>query len=72
MPSFAQDIRPNFRDIDVQSMSWMFKLSDYSDVREHADAIYRRLSQGTMPCDGPWPPDRVQLFRAWMDEGYPE
>lgn len=72
MPSFARDIRPLFRDSDVDEMSFAFDLSDYEDVKTNADAIYERLSNGSMPCDGAWPDDQVALFRQWIDEGHPE
>ena len=68
--SFAQDIRPLFRERDVDSMEWAFDLTSYDDVRSHAERIADRLSQGSMPCDVPWPPERVTLFRRWMDQGY--
>ena len=71
MPSFAQDIRPLFRERDVQRMSFVFDLSQYGDVARNADAIAARLSDGSMPCDGPWPEDRVALFRQWIAEGCP-
>ncbi len=72
MASFAQDIRPLFRDSDIQRMSFVFDLSRYEDVKDNAAAIAERLSDGSMPCDGPWPEDRVALFRQWMIEGYPQ
>ena len=68
---FEQDIRPLFRDSDVAAMSSMIDLSSYDDVRSNADAIYRRVSEGSMPCDGPWPENKVELFRSWMDAGTP-
>jgi hypothetical protein len=52
-------------------MSFAFDLTSYDDVRSNAEAIYGRLSAGTMPCDGAWPEDRVRLFREWIDEGAP-
>jgi hypothetical protein len=69
--SFAQDIRPLFRDRDINSMSFAFDLSSYDDVRANAEAIYERLAAGTMPCDGRWPDDDVERFRAWVDAGFP-
>ncbi len=72
MASFAQDIRPLFRDSDIQRMSFAFDLSRYEDVKDNATAIAERLSDGSMPCDGPWPEDRIALFRQWMNEGYPQ
>ena len=69
--SFATDIRPLFRDKpDVEMMQRMgLDLASYDDVRDKATAIHSVLAQGTMPCDGPWPPERVSLFKQWMDEG---
>ena len=68
-PSFEQDIRPLFRADDADAMSWAFDLSSYADVKEHAEAIYERLEDGSMPCDDPWPAEQVQRFRAWIDGG---
>ena len=69
---FRTDIRPLFRDRDISSMAFAFDLSSYDDVRAHADGILGKLSDGTMPCDGAWPADRVELFRTWVDDGCPE
>jgi hypothetical protein len=70
-PSFDRDILPLFRPEDIEEMSWSFDLSSYDDVREHADEIHTRLSEGTMPCDGPWPDANVERFREWIDAGMP-
>jgi len=67
--SFAADIRPLFRDRDRKSMSWAFDLGSYDDVRAHAEAILGRLAAGTMPCDGAWPAERVEVFRRWAQTG---
>jgi hypothetical protein len=69
--SFERDIRPLFRDRDVKSMSFAFDLSSYDDVRSNADAIYGRLANGTMPCDGGWPAEDVERFSAWVAAGSP-
>jgi hypothetical protein len=69
--SFERDIRPLFRDTDVESMSGHFDLSSYEDVRENADAIHARLEDGSMPCDGPWPPENVERFSQWINAGLP-
>jgi len=67
--SFAKDIRPLFREKDINSMKKAFDLSSYDDVRSHADAILGRVSAGSMPCEGPWPQAQVELFRRWVEEG---
>ena len=70
--SFERDIRPLFRDEDVESMSGHFDLASYEDVRDHAEAIHARLADGSMPCDGAWPEDDVERFAQWMDAGLPQ
>ncbi len=67
--SFATDIRPLFRQQDVDAMDFVFDLGDYQAVKANAEAIYGRLADGSMPCDGAWPAERVALFKRWMDEG---
>ena len=67
--SFARDIRPLFRDRDIGAMSSMFDLASYEDVLANADGIYEQLAAGSMPCDGPWPADDVERFRAWVEAG---
>jgi hypothetical protein len=68
---YAHDIRPLFREKDISSMSRAFDLASYDDVRDHADGILARLADGSMPCDGAWPEERVELFRRWVDAGCP-
>jgi len=68
-PSFAKDIRPLFRNRDIQSMGFAFDLASYEDVRTHGEAIYATLAAGQMPCDGAWAEGDVQRFRSWLDSG---
>jgi hypothetical protein len=69
--SFAKDIRPLFRDTpDIDSMKeYGLDLSSYAAVKSEAENIYGRLSDGSMPCDGAWPQERLALFKRWIDEG---
>ena len=67
--SFAEHIRPLFRSMDRDSMAFAFDLWDVDDVRSNADTIFGRLSEGTMPCDGGWPSDKVELFGRWIATG---
>jgi hypothetical protein len=69
MLSFARDIRPLFRDEDVEAMRYAFDLSVHAEVRANADAIYARLADGSMPCDAAWPATHLARFRRWVDEG---
>ena len=67
--SFEQHVRPLFRERDRQSMRFAFDLWSHDDVGKHADAILDRLQAGTMPCDGAWPEERVEVFKRWLDSG---
>jgi hypothetical protein len=69
--SFEQDIKPLFREHDRESMKRAFDLWSYDDVAQHRDAIVGRLRDGSMPCDGAWPPDQVEVFQRWIDGGMP-
>jgi hypothetical protein len=69
--SYAQDIKPLFREGDRESMSSAFDLWSYDDVVQNSDAILGRLRDGTMPCDGAWPDEQVELFQRWVDAGMP-
>jgi hypothetical protein len=68
---YGRDIGPLFREKDVSSMSFAFDLRSYDDVRANANGILARLSNGSMPCDGAWPEEQVELFRNWVDAGCP-
>ena len=69
--SYAQDIKPLFREGDRESMSTAFDLWSYDDVVQNSDAILGRLRDGTMPCDGAWPEEQVDVFQRWVDAGMP-
>lgn len=69
---FSADIRPLFRQKDRDSMLRAFDLWVYNDVVGHAAAIAAQLHGGTMPCDGPWPADQVDLFDRWVELGTQE
>jgi len=70
--SFAEHIKPLFRKRDQQSMQFAFDLWSCADVVQHADAILERLRNGSMPCDGAWPQERVAVFARWIASGKPE
>ena len=67
--SFVEHIKPLFRERDRQSMTFAFDLWDVDDVRSNAEAILDRLQEGTMPCDGGWSSDQVELFGRWIAGG---
>jgi len=70
--SFDNDIKPLFTEKDRDHMAFMFDLGSYSDVKDNADDIYDAVSNGRMPpasAGGPWPKDKVDLFKQWIDGG---
>jgi len=67
--TFTQHIQPLFRKMDRESMRFIFDLWSHGDVRTHAPEILKRLDNGTMPCDGAWPREKVDLFRRWVESG---
>jgi hypothetical protein len=69
--SFETDVKPLFRERDRGSVLPHFDLWSCDDVSRHADAILDRLQDGTMPCDGAWPREQVDIFRRWAEGGKP-
>jgi Ferritin-like len=67
--SFDKHIKPLFRSRDQHSMKFAFDLWSYDDVRANAQAILERLDNGTMPCDGAWPPEQITAFKRWLQSG---
>ena len=67
--SYQRDIKPLFREGDRRSMSFAFDLWSYDDVSSRAAGILQRLGDGSMPCDGPWPPAQIEVFRQWTETG---
>lgn len=71
--SFAADIRPLIRPGDIECMKdYGFDLSMVGDVRMNSALIYKRLSDKSMPEDGPWSDENIRKFKQWMDEGMKE
>jgi hypothetical protein len=69
VPGFTADIAPLFRPMDIESMQDSFDLASFEDVRANAQIILDAVATEFMPCDEPWPPERVDLFRRWVDGG---
>jgi hypothetical protein len=67
--SFEHHIKALFRPMDRNSMQFAFDLWNVDDVRKHAPAILERLQAGSMPCDGAWPPEKVNTFDRWVTSG---
>lgn len=71
VPGFARDIQPLFREDDRFAMDFAFDLWDYQDVCANAENILERIEDGSMPCDGEWPPEQIELLRRWIAGGMP-
>jgi len=72
--SFATDIRPLFREDDIECMKPMGVELDnpaWMRVPANAQSVYAAVADGSMPPGEPWPEDRVALFKKWMDAGFP-
>jgi hypothetical protein len=69
--SFEEHVKPLFRERDHTSMRFAFDLWSHEDVSEHADAILGAVKTGSMPCDGAWPPDQVEILERWIAGGKP-
>jgi hypothetical protein len=68
--SFEAHIKPLFREHDRKSMSFAFDLWSRDDVQAHAAEILGRLRDGSMPCDGAWAPEKIEVFQRWTESGF--
>jgi hypothetical protein len=77
--SFARDIRPLFRAVDISHMnSYGIKLDDYTFMADpdNANNVLGTLSPHeddppSMPPGGPyWTADQLALFTQWQTDGY--
>jgi hypothetical protein len=76
--SFAQDIRPAFRQIDVEHMrKYNVLLDDYaymsdpSNDHANAQAVEETLANQSMPPGGPyWSAQQLTLYKQWKSDGY--
>ena len=74
--SFAADIRPMFRQIDIDHMSGFdVRLDDYAYMskRENAESVLKFLDgreSPQMPPGGPfWTQEQLDLFSRWIKDG---
>ena len=77
--SFAADVKPLFRDVDVSHMKRLgVELDNYSYMSnpENAEAVLATLSPQdgeppSMPPGGPyWTASQLDLFEQWQKDGY--
>jgi len=70
-PSFANDIKPLFRESDRSAMLRAFDLWSFDDVTSNSARILAAVASGRMPCDTQWSDEQVDLLRSWVDGGTP-
>ena len=66
---FDKHVKLLFRERDRKSMRFVFDLWEYDDVKANARTILEKLRDGSMPCDGAWPREKVDAFERWVATG---
>ena len=81
--TFANDIRPKFRDQDISCMArrgvhlddatWMCDPEANHGFDDHGNArrVHAALSAGRMPPDGAWSDAWLDVYADWMSGGFP-
>jgi hypothetical protein len=77
--SFARDILPLFRPVDIKHMSGLdLDLSTHETVKDKAQIIFDRLTHADPdlrvmppPPHQPWTKAQTDLFERWKEEGFP-
>ncbi|NET44492.1 MAG: hypothetical protein F6K15_22580 [Okeania sp. SIO2B3] len=63
------DIRPLFRDFDVETLQQLdgINLNDVENVRANAEKLREGLNRGSLPYDACWSDDQIELFNRWIE-----
>jgi hypothetical protein len=75
VPGFEKDIRPLFRQVDIDHMSGAgINLDQYSfmSVPENAQRVYDAIEAKRMPPPSEgytWPEEKLKLLRDWIAGG---
>ncbi len=70
-PRYQTDIRPLFRDFDVQTLQRLdgINLNDVKSVRFNVSKLQERINNGSFPYDACWAKAQIDLFNRWLDSG---
>jgi hypothetical protein len=76
--SFSQDIKPLFRQIDIEHMRKLavmlddYKyMSDPTDNYSNAQSVEDTVTSQSMPPGGPyWTNQQLNLYKQWRSDGY--
>lgn len=74
--TWTNDIKKMFTPADISAMvPYGIDLSSYDSVKGHANAIYVRVHNQSMPCaqsgEQPWSDARVATFLSWIEQNFP-
>ncbi len=69
--SYQTDIRPLFRDFDLETLKRFDRidLNSLDSVRAHIETLRERLQAGKLPYDACWSSKQIALFRRWINQG---
>ena len=61
----------------MQGIQPQLDLASYDSVKDNAVLIYQRLTDKDRPMPpktsgGPWPQNKIDSFRSWVEAGSPE
>ncbi len=74
--TWTNTIKDFFSWYDIEHMKLItggsLDLSSYDSVKSNVDAIWGRVSNGTMPPGAGWRQSKRNTFKAWMDAGMPQ
>ena len=80
--SYVTDIRPKFRQTDIDCMAprniflgdqaWMCSATAANGFADHGNArhVYERLSAKDMPPDNAWSDAWLAVYESWMTDGF--
>jgi hypothetical protein len=82
--TYTNDIKPMIRPQDqtcpgmvargirVGDADWMCDPGPSYGYADHGNAqhVWDRLSDASMPPDGPWTPAQMNVYQKWMADGY--
>ena len=69
--SYKTDIRPLFRDFDLETLNRFdhIDLNSLDSVRANIEILQERLQAGKLPYDACWSSKQIALFSRWVNEG---
>lgn len=75
--SFSKDILPLYTPVDIAHMKRWFDLADKDDNVEHHQSILNRLqglggSVMPPPPSVRWTEDKIDLYKQWVADGFPD